>query len=153
MIFDRDAPQLTKGGWVEEAEGGGAVGEDKTFAVLGEPPTLACVGEGVEEVEGDAVINQRDVALPCELNKSAAPLGEAFGKVLAGNVLELEDAAGFKILHAQGGVTFKAGAFVEMAVGVDESLGKGLLVVRICVNDLVGVGLDGVRERWGERCG
>jgi len=52
----------------------------------------------------------------------------------------LQDAAGFEILHAQGGLAVEAGALVEVAIEIEQALRVGLLVVGIGVNDLVGVG-------------
>jgi hypothetical protein len=106
------------------------------------------VRNGPEEVQICAVIDENDVILPGELDQGVAPVGEAFGKVLAGHVLELEDAAGFQVFFAQGGFAFDSGALVKVSVQVDEALGEGLRVVGIGVDDLIGVG--GLRRR-GER--
>ena len=51
----------------------------------------------------------------------------------------MNDAACLEIFHAQGGVALEAGALVEMAVGVDQSLGEGLAIMRVSVNDAIGV--------------
>ena len=59
----------------------------------------------------------------------------------------LQDAAGFEIFFAQGGLALDAGALVEVAIDVDQALRKGVLIVRVGVDDAIGV--CGVRE--GER--
>jgi hypothetical protein len=40
-------------------------------------------------------------------------------------------------------VAFKARAFVQVAIGVDQSLGEGLPIVRVSVDDAIGVGRQG----------
>jgi len=67
---------------IEEAERGSAITEDHFLVVRSKSPTFAIIREGVEEVEGGAVIDQRDVVLPGELNEGVAPGREAFGEVL-----------------------------------------------------------------------
>ena len=67
---------------VEEANLGGAVGEDQVFAVGGKAPAVAVVMKGAQQAEAEAVVDEGDVRLPGELDKCAAPCGEAFGKVL-----------------------------------------------------------------------
>ena len=146
VIFDGDAAQFAEGYGIEKAEGGRAVGEDEAFAVLGEPPAFAGVGDSAEQAKAEAVVDQRDVVLPGELHQSAAPVGEAFGEVLGGHVVELQDAAGFEVLHAQGGLAVEAGALIKVAIEKDESLGIGLPVVGVGVNDAVGVGGAGRRD-------
>src|SRR5580658_4459270 len=64
VVADGDTAEFVEGFGIEEAERGGAVGEDDAFAVLGEAPALAGIGEGAQQVEGRAVIDERDVALP-----------------------------------------------------------------------------------------
>ena len=136
-------------------------------AVLGEPPALAGVGQGAQKMKAEAVVDQGSVVLPGELDEGVAPVGEAFGEVFVRDLLELEDAAGFQVFHTQGGLAFDAGALVEMAVEVNETLGEGLGIVRVGVDDLVGVGRDGegggdcaekegekdadAAARWGEK--
>ena len=63
----------------------------------------------------------------------------------------LEDAAGFKIDHAQRGLAVEAGAFVEMSVEEDEALGEGLRIVRVGMDDPVGVGCAETRVRGSKR--
>ena len=86
---------------IEESQVGGAVGEDQVLAVLGEPPAFAGVGERVQKTEGGAIVDQRNVVLPGELNERIAPVGQAFGEVLTGDILELKNAAGVEIFFAQ----------------------------------------------------
>jgi hypothetical protein len=67
----------------------------------------------------------------------------------------MENAAGFEIFFAQRGAALETGALVEMTVEIDETLGVGLRVVGIGVDDLVRVrcvrGLSGCyAERQGE---
>ena len=74
---------------IEEAERCGAVAEDEVFAVLGEAPAFAVVVKGAQKAESGAVVDEGDVRLPGELDEGAAPVGEAFGEVLAGDIVEL----------------------------------------------------------------
>ena len=115
------------------------------------PQPSPVIGERAQKAEGGAVVDERDVVLPGELDEGAAPVGEAFGEVLAGHVMELQDAAGFEVFHAQGGVAFEAGAFVEMAIEIDEALSEGLPIVRVGVDDAIGVGGGNVRGGKGEK--
>ena len=114
---------------------------------MSEAPAFSVVGEGAQQAEGGAVIDEGDVRLPGELHQGVLPVGEALGEVFVGHELHPEDAAGFKVFFAQGGVAFVAGAFVEVSVDVDEALGEGLLVVRVGVDDAVGLGCLGRRIR------
>jgi hypothetical protein len=97
------------------------------------------------------------VVLPGELDQGVAPVGEALGEVLAGDVFEVDDSAGFEVFFAQRRAALEAGALVEMAVKIDEALRVGLCVVGIGVDDLVRVGCergygggDAEREEEGE---
>jgi hypothetical protein len=66
----------------------------------------------------------------------------------------MEDATGFEVFFAQRRAAFEAGAFVEMAVEIDEALGVGLCIVGIGVDDLVRVGcVRGCGGRNAEREG
>ena len=65
-------------------------------------------------------------------------------KYWLGQAPTLQDAPGFEIVHAQRGAAVQAGALVEMSVDVDEALGVGAGIVRIGVDDAIGVGREGV---------
>jgi hypothetical protein len=49
-------------------------------------------------------------------------------------------AAGFEVFFAQGRAAFHAGALIEMSIDIDEALSEGLLVVRVRLDDMIGIG-------------
>ena len=55
----------------------------------------------------------------------------------------LQNVSSRKVHHTKGRLTVQACAFVKVAVNVDEPLGKGMGIVRVGVDDLVGVGGGG----------
>jgi len=153
VILHVDVADFTKRRGVEETNGGGAVREDEVFAVGGEAPALAVVVQGAQQAEAEAVVDEDEVRLPGELDEGAAPRGEAFGKILRRDGRRLQHAAGVEIVHAQRGAAVEAGAFVEMPVDEDQALRVGVGIVRIRVNDAVGVvGEGGGRGREDEDC-
>ena len=68
--------------------------------------------EGAQLAEAEAVVDEADVGLPGELDKGAAPRGEAFGEVLLRDWRRLQNTAGGEIFHAQRGAAVEAGALV-----------------------------------------
>lgn len=59
----------------------------------------------------------------------------------------LHNAAGREVDQAQRRAAIQSGAFIEMAIDIDQALGEGLGVMRIGVNDLIGI-----RAGWWGRC-
>ena len=80
------------------------------------------------------------MVLPGELNERVAPGRSPSAKYFEGTSVKLQNAAGLEVFHAQGGLAVEAGALIEVAVKIEQSLGVGLPVVGIGVDDLVGVG-------------
>src|ERR1700722_3108352 len=124
---------------IEKKDLRGAVAHDQLRIVSGEAPTFGGIGEFLLLLERGEVINETLVILPGELKKFAVLEREALGEVFSGNGNLFPDFAGFEIDFAEGGFAVKAGAFVKHAVEVKEALGEGPAVVRIGVDDFVGV--------------
>src|SRR6202034_3341053 len=116
----------------------------EALAVVGEAPAFAVVVHCAQQAKTEAVVDEGNVRLPGELNERAAPRGEAFSKVLAGDRVGLQDAAGIEVVHAQRGAAVEAGALVEMPILEEKPLGVCLRVVRIGVKDAIGIGREGV---------
>ena len=123
VVLDGDAAGFVKGGWGRRSGRCGAVAEDEVVCVVGKAPAFVVDGERAQKAERGAVVDKRDVRLPGELDERRAPVGEAFGEVLAGHVVQLEDAAGLEVFFAEGRLAFDAGAFVE--VSIDNRGGPG----------------------------
>jgi hypothetical protein len=99
-----------------------------------------------EHAEAEAVVDQGDVILPGELDEGAAPGCEPFAEVVLRKGGVLQDLPSFEVHHAQRRLALETGAFIQMAVEIDQALCKCALVVRIGVDDLVGVVRDGRRD-------
>src|SRR6185437_2982862 len=111
------------------------------LAVLRKTPALPRIMKRLQQAKGGAVIDKGDVGLPGKLNQRAAPVGKALGEVARRNIHFPEHSPGFKIIFAQSGVPIQSGAFVEMAVQVDQALRERIRVMRICVDDAIAVRL------------
>ena len=72
VILDRDAANLMKTCGVKEAQSGTAVAEDQILAIFCQAPAFAVVVEGAQQAKAEAVIDECDVRLPCELDERAA---------------------------------------------------------------------------------
>ena len=146
-VSDNKAANFAKSSGIEVAESCGAIAHDQILAVLCESPAFAEVIKSTQQAEGGSVVDKRSMRLPSELDQRVSPLGETFGKVAGGHIKQIEDAAGFQFLHSQRGVAFEASALVKMAVGVDESLREGLLVMGISLHDAKRIGRMHGRDR------
>ena len=90
-----------KGSGIEKADGCAAVALDQVFAVLRQSPAFVVVIKGAQQAKAEAIVNKSNVRQPGELNQSAAPIGQAFGKVLVMERRILQHASRLKIDHAQ----------------------------------------------------
>ena len=144
MILHRDVPDLAESLGIEEVDLARSVAFDQIPAVLGQPPAFAVVMKGFKQAEAEAVVDKGDMRLPGELDQRAAPWGESLGKVLAGHGRRLQYAPGRQVVHAQRRAPVQAGALVQMSVDVDEPLCVGARIVRIGVDDFVGVIRGGI---------
>ena len=107
-------------------------------AVGGEAPAFAPVGELALQFEVLQPPDEADFRLPGELHDAVAEHGDAFAEEVSGEGELLENDAGFELHLAQSRAAVQAGAFVEEAVAVFQTLGEGFPVVGIGVDDLVG---------------
>jgi hypothetical protein len=153
MIADADGALDSEGGRIEKTQSGCAVAEDKLLAVLREAPALAGVVLHAQRRERGAVVEEGAVGLPGELDERVAPAGEALCEELRGDVAALDGLSGGEVFFPKGGLAVKAGAFVEVAVKVDEALGEGLRVMRVGVDNAIALrGERGAGQREaGER--
>ena len=69
---------------------------------MSEAPAVAAVLAGAEKAEGGAVVNERDVRLPGELDESVVPVGQAFGEVFVRDDLHADESTGVEVFFAQG---------------------------------------------------
>src|SRR6185369_3623087 len=92
MVFHDDTSYLVKCFRIEEAEFSSAIAQDEAVGVVRQAPALPFVLNAAHLAQGGAIVDKGDLCLPCELDQGAAPVCEAFGKVLARNIDELQNA-------------------------------------------------------------
>src|SRR4051812_13062779 len=115
---------------------------------MGQAPAFSVVRERALRGKAEAVINESLVRGPGQLDESAPPLGEAFSEKIRRQIALLKNVSRVQVDHAQGRPSIESGAFVEMAVNVDQSLSERFGIVRVGVKDLKGIG---ARRGW-RRC-
>jgi hypothetical protein len=124
---------------IEKSQVGGAVAHDQLSWVVGQAPTFAFVGHGLLRREAEAVVNKGFVGGPGQLNQRAAPVRQALAEDVRREIVFLQNVSSRKIDHAERRPAVQAGAFVKVAIHVDEALRKGMDIVRVGVDNLVGV--------------
>ena len=135
VIRDCNAAHHLERRRIKKPQGRGAVRKDDALSVLRQTPPLACIRKSSQKFEAETVVDQRDMALPGQLDQRASPVGQPLAEVL-GHILELQDAPRLNVFHPQRRVPLKPGAFVQMAVQIDQPLREGLRVVRVGVHHL-----------------
>ena len=136
VVGDGDAAGFLQCFGIPETHFGGAVAHDDALAVGGQAPAFAGVGEFAFRVEGRQVVDEALLRLPGQFHQAVFPVHDAFAEILARDVALLQHFAGFQLHLADGGLLLQAGAFVEEAVQVEESLGERHGVVRVGVHHL-----------------
>lgn len=132
---------------LQEAQVGAAIAHNQLGRIVSQSPPFTFVGNGSLHGEAEAVVNKGFVGSPCQLNQRAAPVRQALTEDLGREIMFLQNGSSRKIDHPQGGPAVQAGAFVKVAIHVDKSLRKGMGVVLVGMEDLVGVGGGGDLSR------
>src|SRR4029453_14514289 len=91
---DLDAPFFDERDRIEHAQLARAVGHDQVRAVVGQPPALTRITELLLRLEGSAVVHERDVRLPRQLEQIVFPDGDALTEMRRRQVSLLQNFSG-----------------------------------------------------------
>src|SRR5262245_4762086 len=124
---------------IEEAKRRRAVAQDESGTVVRKPPPFATVRKTSTYLERLAVVHEPDPRFPRQLEELVAELGQPFGEVASRNVLPLDHRSRIEAHLPERGSAVQTGALEQKSVAVNEALRKGLPVVRVAIDDVVGV--------------
>ena len=136
---DGNAAGFLEGFGIPEAQFGGAIAHDDALAIGGEPPAFAGVGKFAFGGETGEIVDESLFGLPGQFEQAVLPNDDAFAEILAGDVAVLQHLAGLQFHLANARFLVHAGALVEHAVAIEQSLGVRCAVVRVGMHDLVRV--------------
>ena len=104
--------------------------------IIGQTPAFGRVVVGGKLLEAVATIDEDHVGLPGELIDLVVDQHDAFAKIAIAQFAGQDHVIRCQAALAQGRQSALAGALIEMAVMVEQALGKKIDIVRILVHDL-----------------
>ena len=131
---------------VEETEVGGAVAHHELVVVVRHAPAFAGIAELADGVEAVEVEHVADLRLPRQADQLVAPGGDALAEELLRQVRAFDDLPRLQLDLAHRRMAVQPGAFVQVAVQVEQALGERVEVVRRGVHDLVAIDRDRPRS-------
>ena len=98
-VSNVNAPRFHERFRIEKAKISRSVAHNQPRAIVSQTPPFAFVGKRFEHREAETVVDKSLVCLPRQLNQVAAPIGEAFAKILGRQVMFLQNLPGGEIHH------------------------------------------------------
>ena len=138
-VGDRNPPDLPKRLGIEKPQLIGAITEDEPSLIVGETPSLPHVAEGATWSKAEEIVDKRHVGLPRQLHELPFPISQSFGEVGLIDRTLLNDFSGLRLHLAQARSTTQARALVEEAVSINQPLRVRRRVMRVGIDDTIGV--------------
>ncbi len=122
---------------IQAVKSGAAVAHVEPGAVVGESPALGGITKDIDQLERFGVVDEAGAFAPGELDQAIPGNGQSFAEIARRQRPLRQHPPAFQIHLANRGLAVAAGALVEDAAVVDQTLGEGSAVVGILGDDPV----------------
>src|SRR5262249_2103073 len=149
--FDRNAPDFLQRGRIPDTNLRRAVTHVNLFTIVGQAPSFTGIVEASQHAQAGFVVNESGLGLPGQFEDLIIQYSDALSEERLRDIEALKDTAAGEVDFADSRVADDAGSLIEKPVVIFEALGKGCAVMRVALDDSVGVLRRGNQPQKGTK--